>query len=296
MDTLLGLLFTLLWSSAAIATKFGLLSTTPLALATLRLLLAGGLMLIYISGRRGTYRGPRGREWLSLLILGLLNTTLYLGATFWALDVVPAGLFNLFVTANPFLVAALSRLWLKRSISGKEWLGMAVAALGLAIATWPTLSESEASIAGIVVLALGMTAMALGSVYYKKADLQLPGLVVNTWQVLIGGIFSIPVTVMLEKDKFFITFDAHLLGALLWLVLVISIGTMLLWFYLLRQDAVRANTWLFLTPVFGYLLAAIFLHEAITLYDIAATVFVIAGLLLSGNIPVRSRGKLQGKR
>jgi drug/metabolite transporter (DMT)-like permease len=59
---------------------------------------------------------------------------------------------------------------------------------------------------------------------------------------------------------------------------------------------VKANNWLFMTPVFGYLLAAVFLHEAITMFDIAATGFVIAGLLLSGNIPVHSLRRILFKR
>lgn len=61
---------------------------------------------------------------------------------------------------------------------------------------------------------------------------------------------------------------------------------MLLWFYLLKQDAVRANNWLFMTPISGYIVAAIFLNESITIFDVTATVFVITGLLLSGNIAI----------
>jgi drug/metabolite transporter (DMT)-like permease len=61
---------------------------------------------------------------------------------------------------------------------------------------------------------------------------------------------------------------------------------MLLWFYLLKQDTVRANTWLFMTPIFGYVLAAIFLNESITKFDITATIFVVTGLLVSGNIDI----------
>jgi drug/metabolite transporter (DMT)-like permease len=296
MDTVLGLLFTFLWSSAAIATKLGLHSITPLALATFRLLTAGVILWVFVYRPGTKYPRPRRADWGPLVILGLLNTTLYLGATFWALDVVPAGLFNLFVTTNPFLVACLSSIWLKRKISRKEWLGMLVAATGLGLAIFPTLEAGGGSISGIVILGLGMSAMAVGSVYFKKADLQLPSIVINTWQLLIGGVLSIPITYMLEKDKFFIRPDLYLAGALFWLVLVISIGTMLLWFYLLRQDAVRANNWLFMTPVFGYLLAAVFLHEAITVFDIAATGFVIAGLLLSGNIPVHSLRRILFKR
>lgn len=287
MKTVLGLFFTLLWSSAAIATKFGMHSTTPLVLATTRFLIAGGLLFLYVYLLNRKYPWPRLKEWRSLIVLGLLNTTLYLGATFWALSYVSAGVFNLFVTTNPFVVAILSYIWLKRKVSLREWLGMVVAAVGLLISTLSTSLNSKEIVFGLIILGLGMVSMAMGSVYFKKVNLNLPNIVINTWQVSIGGVVLIPITYILEKEKYFIKFDYDLLGSLIWLVFIISIGTMLLWFYLLKLDPVRANNWLFLTPVFGYVLAAVFLSESITIFDITATIFVITGLFLSGNIAIQ---------
>ncbi|MGE8004326.1 DMT family transporter [Lysinibacillus sp. NPDC093216] len=295
METVLGLFFTLLWSSAAIATKFGLNSTTPLVLATTRFLIAGSLLFLYVYLLNKKYPWPRSQEWGSLIVLGLLNTTIYLGATFWSLNYVSAGLFNLFVTTNPFVVAFLSSIWLKRKVYLQEWIGMVIAAFGLLIAIWPSITTSEASVYGLIILGIGMVSMAIGSVYFKKVNLNLPGIVINTWQVSIGGVALIPIAFILEKENFFLKLDYYFLGSLFWLVFIISIGTMLLWFYLLKQDTVRANNWLFMTPIFGYILATIFLNESITMFDITATVFVVMGLLLSGNIAVLPIKKLQNR-
>ncbi|SDJ14684.1 DMT family transporter [Alteribacillus bidgolensis] len=171
---------------------------------------------------------------------------------------VSAGLFNLFVTTNPFVVAFLSYIRLKRKISLQEWIGMIVAAIGLLIATRPSITSSEASVNGLIILGLGMVSMAIASVYFKKINLNLPSIVINTWQVSIGGVVLIPITYILEKQNYFLKLDFNLLGSLIWLVFITSIGTMLLWFYLLKQDTVRANTWLFMTPIYGYILAAVF--------------------------------------
>jgi len=293
MKTGLGLFFTLLWSSSAIATKFGLHSTTPLVLATTRFLIAGGLLFLYVYVIRKKYPWPKSQEWRSLIILGLLNTTIYLGATFWALNYVSAGLFNLFVTTNPFIVAFLSYIWLGRRITLKEWIGMIIAAAGLLIASWPSLTNSDATVTGIIILGLGMVSMAIGSVYFTKCNLNLPSIVINTWQVTIGGLVLIPITYVLEKEFYFLKLDLYLFGSLTWLVFIISIGTMLLWFYLLKQDTVRANNWLFMTPIFGFVLAGMFLNEPITIFDIVATVLIIIGLLFSGNIVIRPIKKIQ---
>lgn len=167
MKTAVGLFFTFLWSSAAIATKFGLYSTTPMLLATSRFLIAGILLFLFVYLISKSILGQK-KEWKTLFVLGLLNTTIYLGASFWALNYVSAGLFNLFVTTNPFIVAFLSYIWLKRKVALQEWIGMIVAAVGLLIAIWPSISHSEVKGIGLLILGVGMISMAIGSVYFKK--------------------------------------------------------------------------------------------------------------------------------
>lgn len=287
---MLRLLFVALWASAAIATKFGLYAAPPLTLATIRFLAAGVILFIFVYVLNKRYAWPGRAEWIPLILLGLFNTTLYLGLTFWALTTVSAGIFNLFVTVNPFIVALLSSIFLQRKIRGREWIGMSISAIGLSIATFPTLKESSATLTGLTALTIGMIAMASGSVYYKKKNLNLPGIVINTWQVLFGGILLFPFTVLLEFNQG-IRLDWYFWGSLIWLVAAVSIGAMLLWFRLLKQDPVKANNWLFVTPIMGYFLAAIFLKEPITLFDGIATVLVIIGLISSGNYMKGDRDK-----
>ncbi|MBZ5753897.1 MULTISPECIES: EamA family transporter [Metabacillus] len=57
---LLGILFTILWTSGAVSVKFGLLSSPPLTMGTIRFILAGSLLMLYIYGfRRGKYPLPQ---------------------------------------------------------------------------------------------------------------------------------------------------------------------------------------------------------------------------------------------
>ncbi|MFD6441389.1 DMT family transporter [Peribacillus sp. NPDC060186] len=279
-----GLLFTILWASGAVSVKFGLLSSPPLTMGTIRFLLAGSLILLYVYlFRKGKYPIPQKQEWKPLFLLGFFNTSMYLGCGFWALQTVSSGFFNLVVVINPLLVALLSSIFTKRFIQKKEWLGMIVSAIGLIIATLPLLENSHSSLSGIFLLMIGMVSMAIGSVYFQKAKLQLPSLVINAWQVLFGGLILIVPSMVLEMGKP-IEFDKNLIIYLLWSVLGVSIFAMVLWFYLLSQDAVKANIWLFLTPIAGYVLSFMLLGEEITKFDVIATLFVFTGLYLTGNL------------
>ncbi|MGG3510331.1 DMT family transporter [Paenibacillus lautus] len=289
----IGLLFTVLYASGAIIMKIGLLSASPLTLATLRFLIAGVLLLVFIYGfRKGKYPLPNKREWGVLLLLGLLNTSLFVGLGNLALRTISAGIFNLFLPINPFVFALFSLIFMGKNIRAKEWMGMAVSAIGLFIATYPSLANSHASLSGILLLVLAMVSMAVGSLVFKKANLQLPNLVINAWQVFIGGMIIMIPALFLESGNP-VNVDVHLVEYLIWSVFGLSIFSMGLWFYLLKQDAVKANNWLLLNPVAGYILAAIILGEPLTWYSVVATIIVLFGLYLSGNFRIKqTKGKM----
>nr|WP_106782786.1 EamA family transporter [Lysinibacillus timonensis] len=284
---LLGLLFTVLYASGAVAMKFGLQSAPPLTLATLRFIIAGMLLLIYLYIlKKGTYRIPNRRELGILFWLGLLNTSLFLGLGLIALQTVSSGIFNLFVPINSLLFALLTFMFLGQSIRRKQWGGMVTSFIGLMIASYPSLIGSHATIGGLFLLAVAILSMATGSLVYKKMDLQLPSIVINTWQVVFGGLILVIPTVLLEAGQP-ITVDVNMIGYLLWSVFALSIFNLSLWFYLLKKDAIIANNWLLLNPVAGYILGAILLGEPITGFAVIGTTLVLFGLYLSGNFTIQ---------
>ncbi|PIQ21109.1 MAG: EamA family transporter, partial [Cytophagales bacterium CG18_big_fil_WC_8_21_14_2_50_42_9] len=91
-----GILFAMLWASAAVATKVGVQDAPPLLLATVRFFMAGSAMLTYAYILKPKdHAWPRGVAWRHLIIFSLLNTTIYLGAFVLALKEVSAGIGSL---------------------------------------------------------------------------------------------------------------------------------------------------------------------------------------------------------
>jgi probable blue pigment (indigoidine) exporter len=276
-----GLLFALLWASAAVATKIGIRSADPLVLANVRFLVAGGLMLFYAYVlRAGKHPLPRGREWRHLLIFALLNTTIYLGCFVLALRLVSAGIGSLSTATNPLFIMLISAAWLQRPLRWYEIVGVALALAGVALATYPLLQSSHATVGGLLILFAGMVSVSVATVYYTYVQWRLPNIVINGWQVLLGGILLMPVT-LLMGDLHSTQWDLRFWGAVGWLIVPVSIIALQLWFYLVRIDAVRASFWLFLCPVFGFVYSSILLHEPITLYTYLGTALVIGGLYLA---------------
>ncbi len=270
-----GIIFALLWTTSSIAIKIGIKSASPLTLATIRFLIAGVIMVafaVFISKQDL----PKRSEWKQLLLLGVFNVAIYLGCLFAAIEFVTAGLANLFIAINPILIIIFSSIMLKRKISRREIWGFLICFLGLSIASLPTIKFTQVSLIGILLLIIGRTSYSFASVYYKKINLSISSQSVNAWQALIGGIVLIPFAFLLNKKE--IVYDYNLFVSLFWLIFVVSITATLLWLNLVKKDTVNAGKWLFLCPVFGYLLSFIVLGEHITCLEFVGTLFVITGL------------------
>lgn len=275
-----GLLFAALWASASVATKFGVQSVHPLILANVRFFIAGSGMLLFAYGIQRTPNAwPTPIEWKRLAIFALLNTTIYLGAFVLALKEVSAGIGSLSTATNPLFIAMLSALWLRRRPRWNELSGLLLGLVGVGIATYPLLQNSYATLNGLLILLGGMVSVSAATVYYARFNWRLPNLVINGWQVMLGGLLLLPFT-LLTADFHNDHYDARFWTSVFWLILPVSVGALQLWFYLVRQDTIRASLWLFLCPIFGFTYSFFLMGEPITVYTMMGTLLVIGGLWL----------------
>ena len=284
-----GLLFAALWASASVATKFGVQSVHPLILANVRFFIAGSGMLLFAYGiQRYKSAWPTGVEWRQLTIFALLNTTIYLGAFVLALKQVSAGIGSLSTATNPLFIALLSALWLRRMPRWNEMGGLLLGLTGVGIATYPLLQNSYATVEGLLILLIGMISVSAATVYYARITWRLPDLLINGWQVLLGGLLLLPFTFIsaaLDPTAFSTShYDLRFWTSVFWLILPVSVGALQLWFYLVRQDPIRASLWLFLCPLFGFMYSYFFMGEPITTYTVAGTGLVIVGLWLGRRV------------
>ncbi|GAB3791564.1 DMT family transporter [Spirosoma humi] len=280
-----GLLFAALWASASVATKFGVQSVHPLILATVRFFIAGGGMLAFAYGIQRTKNAwPTRTEFGQLAIFALLNTTIYLGAFVLALKQVSAGIGSLSTATNPLFIALLSALWLRKMPSLYQIGGLLLGLLGVGVATYPLLQTSYATVEGLLILLGGMISVSAATVYYARITWRLPNLVINGWQVLLGGILILPFTLLsavVDPASFSSAhYDERFWLSVFWLIVPVSVAALQVWFYLVRQDAIRASLWLFLCPIFGFAYSYFLMGEPITLYTLIGTGLVIGGLWL----------------
>lgn len=273
----LGLLFSLLWSSAATATKIGLESAQPFVIAFVRFLIAGSIML-FASHLFMRKRMPKGKEWKQLIIYGILNITAYLGFYVIAMQNVSAGFGSLAVATNPVFIALFASLFLGYRLRLIAVLAMVICFLGVTVVAYPLMQTSLTTLEGIVYMTGSMISYSIGTLFYSRQNWKdLHILTINGWQTLLGGIFLFPflMTTYEGSENFY---DLGFWLSVSWLALPVSILAVLIWLYLLRENPVKSSFWLFLCPIFGFFVARLLVDEPITLYTGVGVILVIIGL------------------
>jgi len=275
-----GLLFALLWSSASTATKAGLTVAQPFVIADVRFMLAAAIMLFvaYVIRKE---RLPSSKEWKQLAVYGLLNITVYLGCYVVAMKTITAGIGALAVTSNPVFMSFLSVFFLRQSLTPAIFFSIIVCILGVLCVAWPLLGTAAVDAKGLALLLAAMLSYSAGAIYFSARQWNgLSLLAINGWQTLLGGIFLLPFAVWFYKPSAN-KFNGKFWISVGWLAVPVSIGAVQLWLWLLQKNAIRAGLWLFLCPLFGFVLAAWLMHDPISLYTIAGILLVMGGLLLS---------------
>jgi probable blue pigment (indigoidine) exporter len=274
-----GVLFAFLWSSASTATKIGLVSAQPFVISIFRFLIAGGIML-FVSHIVLRNRLPVKQEWIQISIYGLLNITFYLGLYVIAMQQVSAGLGSLAVATNPVFIAMMSAFWFSNKIKYKNILSLVLCFIGVVLAAYPLLQNSYATPLGIFILLVSMIAYSVGTIYYSRVNWNgLPILTINGWQTILGGVFLSPVLWATYQPVENI-FDASFWTSVCWLAIPVSIGAVQFWLYLLKNNPIKASYWLFLCPIFGFIIAYFMMKEPITIYTVFGVAFVICGLYI----------------
>lgn len=272
-----GLVFSILWASASTATKIGLEVLQPFSICVCRFFLAGVLM-IFISHVLLRQRLPKGKEWGQIAIYGLLANTIYLGLYVIAMRQVSAGLGSLAVATNPVFINLITALFFRERLRIVTIFSLVLCMTGVVIAAWPLLRNSSATPWGLVLLLISMVAYSISVLYFSRVSWNgLSRLTINGWQVLLGGVFLLPMMLAVYQPSLN-SWGIKGLGAVSWLAILVSISAVQLWLYLLHEDAQRSSFWLFLTPVFGFILSNIFTHEPLTLWTLSGMVLVIGGI------------------
>ncbi len=286
--TAVTLFYILLWGSAFIATKIGVTHSPPFTFLALRFLVAALCMAALAWGRRLPW--PRGwSAWGRLALFGLLNSAVYLGCNYVALRSLSAGMGSIISATNPLILTLVAPFVLRERLTWWRVFGLILGFGGVVFVMVARLNgQSQLDTpGGMLISFIGVLGFVAATLLYKRYPPREHAFVVNAVQLGAAGLILLPLALLFEEPAQ-IQIVAPLVEAFLYLVLIISIGASLLWFWLLKRgEASAVSAYYFLTPIFGLALAAILLGEPFGPRDALGLVAVAAGIALI-NHPTRA--------
>jgi drug/metabolite transporter (DMT)-like permease len=272
-------LFVLLWSTGFIGAKYGLPYAEPFTFLGLRFALVSPLLLAVALLTKA--RWPC--DWASaghIVIAGLMVHGVYLAGVFSAIHYgVSAGLSALIVGMQPLLTAVLVGPFLGERLSLRHWLGLALGFGGVALVVSRQLSFTQTDYRGVSLAIMALLGITLGTLYQKRFCSHMDFRTGAVLQYVTVGIVMLLLAVASESRT--VEWTADFVFALLWLSLVLSVGAVMLLYFLIRHGAAaRVASLFYLVPPVTALVAYFVFGESLHPLALLGMAMAVVGVAI----------------
>ncbi len=284
------LILIIFWGSSFVVVKIALNEgLTPIAIATFRFLIAGGLFLVALLLKKNRERNYKllleGKDAPTLLLLALNGVTFFYAAQYTGIQMASASIAAILVCLlSPIIISILSAKIFKERLTKKQIFGIGIAAAGtfitIAGGTLSFPSDKDFLLGSLILLSTPVLWAAYSLLGKKMMEKYDPFLIV-AYVTMLGGLFLIPFS--LAENSFHQIFTMSLYGwlAILFLSITCSLLGYYIWFYVLKQvDAAITSSFLFAEPLVTVIFAITFVGEKLNQFMIAGGLLIFIGVYL----------------
>lgn len=270
-------LLVLSWGSTFAAIEVGLDAAPPLTFAGLRSVIGGTVMAVLALLWREKLH--LRRDWSVLARLTLANVVVFFALQTIAVDYLTSGLAAVLIYLQPVLVGLLAWRFLGEALTPAKIGGLLLGFSGIVVVSAGAFGDDFSPV-GIVIAVAASLAWAVGTVYFKSVQNQVPMLWAVAVPFVVGGLVLTALGIVVEEPTS-ITWTASFVAALLYAALIGTALAWFLWFELVRSgEASRASAFAFLVPLVAVLIGTVFLGEPLTLPLLLGGALVIGGIVL----------------
>jgi drug/metabolite transporter (DMT)-like permease len=243
-------IFVVLWSTGFIATKYVLHNAEPLTYLTIRMAVVVALMVVIAAIAR-----PRWPDRVGVahsVAAGILVHGFYLGGTAIAIaHSIPAGLSALIPGLQPILTSTLANRWLGERVTPLQWSGLLLGLAGVVLILHDRPMTGEAGW-GWLASGVSLVSITLGTLYQRRYCGKIDWRAGNLVQYIAVALLFAAGAWLFEGNGVQWLFEGngvHWTGefvlSLIWLAVVLSIGSIGLLYWLIRRSAATSVASLF---------------------------------------------------
>jgi drug/metabolite transporter (DMT)-like permease len=292
MIILQAVLVTFLWSTSYVIVKRGLVSIPPITFAGLRYFIAFLCLLPVLARKRyrNELRSLEKRQWVTLLMLGLIFYAITQGSLFFGLSLLPSTTVGLMLNFIPIVVVALSAAYLNERPTARQISGTVLFIAGAVVFFLPLISLGS-RVVGLAVMALSVLSNATSSMVGRNVNRKknISPFIVTLVSMSFGSTVLLSLGLVTEGIP---EISAGAWLSILWLSVVNTAFAFTLWNRTLRyltavESSIINGTMLIQIAI----LAWIFLGEQLTITKILGMALASVGAVL---VQLKSRSNSKG--
>ena len=272
------LLFVFLWSSSFVPSRIAALEAPPLWFLIGRFFI-GALVFTGIALALRLRFPSTPQRWGALAAIGVFAHATYLGLSYEALRHLSSAMGAIIACTNPLILALIAPRLLGERLTALKCLGLALGFGGVLLVTLERAGSGVARPQDVFLAFAGVVAFVVSTTLFKRMENRESIVVINAIGFATATLTLIPIATVLEGAPH-ATMSPALIGSFLYLVIFLTLGSTVLWFWLLSHgEATRVSAYYFLAPMFGIAMGAAFLHEQVFPRDALGLACVVAGLI-----------------
>src|SRR5512140_3783929 len=234
-------IFVVLWSTGFVATKYVVHNADPLTYLAIRMALVVGLMAVIVAIARPQWPDRAGIA--HSVVAGILVHGFYLGGTAVAIaHSIPAGLSALIPGLQPILTSTLANRWLGERVTALQWTGLLLGLAGVVLILHNRPMSGEAGW-GWLASGVSLVSITLGTLYQRRYCNKIDWRAGNLVQYIAVAIFFAAGAWLFETNE--VHWTREFVLSLIWLAVVLSIGSIGLLYWLIRRSAATSVASLF---------------------------------------------------
>src|SRR5882724_9021438 len=269
--------FVVLWSTGFIGTQYVLHNAEPLTYLAIRMALVVGLMAIIVAIARPQWPDRIGVA--HSIVAGILVHGIHLGGTAIAIaHSIPAGLSALIPGLQPILTSTLANRWLGERVTPLQWTGLLLGLAGVVLILHDRPMTGEAGW-GWLASGVSLVSITLGTLYQRRYCAGIDWRAGNLVQYIAVTIFFAAGAALFESNV--VHWTSEFVLSLVWLAVVLSIGSIGLLYWLIRRSAATSVASLFyMVPAVTAVMAYALFGERLDAVAIAGMVACAAAVFL----------------
>jgi drug/metabolite transporter (DMT)-like permease len=268
---------TVVWGLNWPVMKMGVSGMPPLQFRTLSMWLGLPVLAAALIVMKVPFYMPR-KHWRELVVLATTNMFFWHVCMILAVTTLSSGRAAILGYTMPIFSAIFGAVFFAGKLTTRHWLGVAAAALGVALLLWHEMLGMSGKPMGVALALIAASTWALGTQLLRRTKIEQPTLTISFWMTVLACLVMTLLTSLFERDAWLMPTQSAWFAIVYNAVLVFGFAHAA-WFFLARTLPPVASTLsVMFIPILGVFSGAYFLNEVLHWQDWAAVGLMVVAI------------------